>query len=358
MHKGGWQQRYSSARALLDNSTALAALGRAEREIRESGAADARVLEGEGMLQGARHVGLLAGSFNPLTTAHVTLAETARAAAGLDVVVWTCALVSVDKEQVTRAALADRLAQLMAYVRGAPGNALLLVNRGLYVDQALLTQRLVATPAEIAIVIGFDKVVQILDPRYYADREAALRELFAAARLLVAPRGRDSRASLGALLERPENRDFAAHITYLDVPAAYADASSTLARRLAASGAAGGSALTALVDLLPAEGVALTVETGAYAPPGSSREGEGSGGGEGSGEGDDAYAWRERWLCALADAPPGETQDLPPLHRFVATSLDGGSRGEAVRSWLRGERLPGGSLTLRDAARLSAPQRD
>jgi len=338
MHDGDWQRRYTTAHALLDDSTALAALGREEQEIRESEAADARVLAGAEALQKARHVGLLAGSFNPLTTAHVALAETARSTAGLDTLVWTCALVTVDKERVTRATLADRLAQLLAYVRGAPGSALMLVNRGLYVDQALLTHRLAAAPVEIVIIIGFDKVVQILDPRYYTDRDAALRELFAAARLLVAPRGRDGPEHLGALLERSENRRYATHIAYLDVPPAFAGDSSTEARRLAASGATG---VAALHDLLPPEGFALAFETSAYATPGS--------GGRG-----DAYAWRERWLCALADASPEETRDLPPLHLLVAACLDGGPRGEAVRRWLRGERLPGEPITLRDAALLCA----
>ena len=39
--------------------------------------------------------------------------------------------------------------------------------------------------AELTLLVGYDKVVQILDPKYYDDRDAALHELFALARLLV-----------------------------------------------------------------------------------------------------------------------------------------------------------------------------
>ena len=37
-------------------------------------------------------------------------------------------------------------------------------------------------------IYGYDKVVQIFDPRYYDDRDAALDRLFALSSLLVAPR--------------------------------------------------------------------------------------------------------------------------------------------------------------------------
>src|SRR5262245_20878940 len=46
-------------------------------------------------------VGILCGSFNPLTLAHTELAEQAQKTFHLDTVVFTLAKVTVDKEQVT-----------------------------------------------------------------------------------------------------------------------------------------------------------------------------------------------------------------------------------------------------------------
>jgi nicotinic acid mononucleotide adenylyltransferase len=337
MSEAEWQRRYSSTRALLDTAVALAEFGRVEHALRARSTADAQVIAGQTLLRGARRVGLLAGSFNPLTTAHVALAEAARSAAHLEALAWTCATVTVDKERVTHATLADRLAQLLAYTEHLPGNALVMVNRGLYVDQARLVRALAAVGAEIEIVVGFDKVVQILDPHYYTDRETALSELFATAHLVVAPRGPDGRESLDALLKRPENLLYAGCIRFLDLPAALAAESSTAARHLAAGSTAG---LAALRTLLPPEGVALAAETGAY---------------DASGSGAARADWRARWLDALAAVPPAETRALPPLHLLVAATLAAGARGDAVRRWLCGERWPGGPVTLRDAVVLAAP---
>src|SRR5262245_46814397 len=68
-----WQRRYSAARSLLDDPMTMAALGRAELELHRSTAADVRVLAGADLLRGAQRLGLLSGSFNPLTSAHVAL---------------------------------------------------------------------------------------------------------------------------------------------------------------------------------------------------------------------------------------------------------------------------------------------
>src|SRR5689334_10477968 len=56
-----------------------------------------------------RRVGLLCGSFNPLTLAHTELAGQARSVAGLDVVLFTLATVTIEKERVTGLSLEDRL---------------------------------------------------------------------------------------------------------------------------------------------------------------------------------------------------------------------------------------------------------
>jgi hypothetical protein len=72
--------------------------------------------------------------------------------------------------------------------------------------------------------------VQILDPRYYDDRDAALRRLFALASFLVAPRGDADADELAALMRRPENAPFAASVRPLPLSEVYRDQSSTRVR--------------------------------------------------------------------------------------------------------------------------------
>jgi nicotinamide-nucleotide adenylyltransferase len=169
-------------------------------------------------------VGLLPGSFNPPTNAHVALAKAGRAA-GLACVYFVLAQRTVDKEQVTGVPLADRL-ELLAQL----GEGVASVEKGLYVDIAA-AMRATLPEAELVFLVGHDKIVQVFDPKYYRDREAALDELFALASFLVAPRGDADEDELAELLSRPENRRWADRVAPLALDAAYRDASSTRVRR-------------------------------------------------------------------------------------------------------------------------------
>lgn len=79
--------------------------------------------------------------------------------------------------------------------------------------------------------MGYDKIVQILDPHYYSDRDAALRELFGLADLLVAPRGADSEKELRILLDQAENKPFARFVHPLPLAPEYQSISSTQIRQ-------------------------------------------------------------------------------------------------------------------------------
>jgi hypothetical protein len=141
---------------------------------------------------------------------------------------------TVDKEGVERPLLLDRIVLLQKLLhRRVPGTGILLFNRGLYVDQAEAVQRSFPEVKRIFFLMGFDKIVQILDPRYYQDRDAALRDLFQLADLLVAPRGNDGEQALADLLQQPQNRQFARYIHPLPLNRAYRDISSTHVRQRA-----------------------------------------------------------------------------------------------------------------------------
>lgn len=187
----------------------------------------------------ARRVGVLPGSFNPPTEAHTALIEVALAAGLIDAGVDLLSVRTVDKEQVSGLRLEDRLIALDRLIAGRSGRAAVLVNSGLYVDHvAALRASLLPPAAEIVFLVGFDKILQIFDPKYYDDRDEALRRLFADASILVAPRAGQDDRDLAALLDRPENRPFAGRVAPLPLPHGLVapDLSATQVREALAAG--------------------------------------------------------------------------------------------------------------------------
>ena len=126
----------------------------------------------------------------------------------------------------------DRIMLLqMVLQRHLPGAGIMLFNRGLYVEQAEAVRTSFPEVERLFFLIGFDKIVQILDPRYYENRDAALNELFKLAELLVAPRGGADADDLTDLLRQAQNQPFAPYIHTLPFDPAYRDISSTRIRQ-------------------------------------------------------------------------------------------------------------------------------
>ena len=194
-----------------------------------------RHVAGDPPAPGAR-LGLLAGSFNPPTIAHQTLVMAGLTVGGLDHAWYALSTRTVDKEVVTGAGLEDRLLLLDLLVAADRRLGVLLLNRGLYVDQARLVRAAYPLLGDLIFLVGFDKIVQIFDPRYYDDRDAALEQLFALATFLVAPRGVDEAPALAALLARPENRRFAGAVRPLDLPPSLREVASSAVRLRLADG--------------------------------------------------------------------------------------------------------------------------
>ncbi len=183
------------------------------------------------------------GSFNPPTNAHLALMSQARQYARSHLLsadeknqaIHLYAALSkhiVDKETVVRPSLLDRIMLLDTVLRHhLRHTGIMLLNRGLYVEQAQGIRTDFPKVTKLYFLIGFDKIVQILDPHYYKDRDAALRELFALAELLVAPRGNAGQEQFNSLLNKPENLQFAGYIHPLPFSASYRDFSSTRIRQ-------------------------------------------------------------------------------------------------------------------------------
>lgn len=269
-----------------------------------------------------RSVALLPGAFDPPTAAHLHLAERALSD-GYQRVVFTLAVRTVGKRRMglTRE---DRLLALRAMA--SRDLVVAAVSHGLYADQAEAAER--AFPgADIAFLVGSDKVFQIFDPRWYRDRDEALTRLFARARMVVAPRADHTRA-LRDVLTAPENRAFADRVEILRLHPAVGDLSSTRVRGLLRAGAQpSGLVPHAVADLLD--------EVRAFAPPTVI-----------GAEEVDAYAIRRSLVDLLwAD----ESRDgarmgpRPDLRHLMAIALSQGEPGRALRAIARD---PGGGSAL------------
>jgi nicotinamide-nucleotide adenylyltransferase len=201
------------------------------------------------------------GSFNPPTSAHLALLKQAWQFArehGPMNVYAAISKYTTDKERVQRPLLLDRIILLETLLRDRVRHTgIMLFNRGLYVEQAEAVHGAFPQVTKLYFLVGFDKIVQIFDPRYYKDRDLALHELFALAEFLVAPRGEAGSAALTELVDQPENRQFARHIHALPLNAAYRDISSTRIRQRP----------TAYEQEVPPEVLRFIRETHAYESP-------------------------------------------------------------------------------------------
>lgn len=229
------------------------------------------------------------GSFNPPTNAHLALLKQARLYAREHEQMYIYAAISkqtVDKERVERPLWVDRIMLLDVLLkRRFSHTGILLFNRGLYVEQAEAIRASFHNVRHILFLLGFDKIVQIFDPHYYENRDAALQKLFSLAEVLVAPRGDNGTEALQALLQQPQNQRFARFVHPLPLAAQYRYISSTHIRQ-------GEHTITHTHDV-PQEVRQFMRETRAYAPPLHRPDGSEI----------DYYGERMKWLQGLLKNP-------------------------------------------------------
>lgn len=200
-------------------------------------------------------VAVLPGSFNPPTAAHLLLAERALGE-GFDCVILLVARVTAGKD-ASGLFPEDRLLALrLAATR--PGLVVAACSAGLYCDQAEAVAE--AYPgADVAFLVGSDKVVEIFEDRWYENRNTSLDALFARARVVVSPRA-DNGDRVRATLADPDNRRFASKVSILPLHPAVSDLSSTRVRGLLQAGAGPSG-------LVPQPVGEFLTEVRAFAPP-------------------------------------------------------------------------------------------
>ena len=204
-------------------------------------------------------IGILSGSFNPPTLAHVELARRAKQTFKIDHILFTISRVTIDKERVEGLSLEDRLLLLSLIAEEEGSASVAAVNRGLYFEHALAFRSLLGTQSRIYFIVGMDKMIQIFDPRYYQDRDAALKILFTEAQLIAAGRHPWGKEELGKLLDREENRPYQDRVYSLTLPEDVRGLSSSELRTVIAKGDSVGGQLPKVVERFIAE-------SGAYRP--------------------------------------------------------------------------------------------
>ena len=173
---------------------------------------------------------VFAGSFNPLTIAHEAIIEQALGTVQCDEAVVSIAVHTIDKTEQEGASLVDRLVSLTSLARAHQRVSVAVTNLGLYLDQAIAYRKAFPKLGGLTFLVGFDKIVQILDPRYYQDRDRELGQLFRLARFMVAPRGDNDRSDLDLLLSSPPNQSFSAMVGWLPLGSDFTRLSSSALR--------------------------------------------------------------------------------------------------------------------------------
>jgi nicotinamide-nucleotide adenylyltransferase len=174
-------------------------------------------------------LGLVSGSFDPMTVAHAGLAR----ALETDLTLLVYSPATLPKEAGPAGpkhpplmSEEDRVASLLAWCGGRPGMAVALCSHGLYADQAEAAA--VAFPRSAVVLgVGSDKVMQLFDPRWYEDRDAELHRLFSRAQVAYAVRAGDE-DRLRACLE--QNARWTDRLRRLDLPPQVAVVSSRAVR--------------------------------------------------------------------------------------------------------------------------------
>lgn len=165
-----------------------------------------------------KRFGVLSGSFNPPTMAHIDLAARATKSFQLDHILFLISRITIDKPENEGLAIEDRLLLLSLLALEVGWASVAVANRGLYFQQATALRSVLGKTGKIFFVVGMDKVAQILDPRYYENREEALVKLFIEARLIAASRGGSGENELRELLNRQENENYADRVYFLPMP--------------------------------------------------------------------------------------------------------------------------------------------
>jgi nicotinate (nicotinamide) nucleotide adenylyltransferase len=141
---------------------------------------------GVSIIPQGRRLGILSAAFNPITRAHLALAQSASVHYQLHEVLFILPITQPHK-LIHDAPIEARLQMLNLAVQGAPAFSIGLCTHGLFIDLCRAVTRAYPPQTHLWFISGRDAAERILTWPY-ADPTAALSSFFAQAELLVADR--------------------------------------------------------------------------------------------------------------------------------------------------------------------------
>jgi nicotinamide-nucleotide adenylyltransferase len=171
----------------------------------------------------------LSASFNPMTVAHAVLIREGSRLVCPQETLLLLATANVDKGG-EGLPLERRLDLLLRFAESRPEVSVAAVGHGRFVDKLEAIRAAYPPGTRVVFLLGFDTLVRLFDPKYYADRDASLSRLFDAGECIVANRGADAPSAVEAFLVRPEVAPFAHRIHVVRFPMDLAAVSATEVR--------------------------------------------------------------------------------------------------------------------------------
>jgi nicotinic acid mononucleotide adenylyltransferase len=181
------------------------------------------------------HLLCLSASFNPLTVAHVWLIQEASRIFSPDEILLLLARANVDKP-VEGFPLERRLSLLVRFAESRPTFSVAACSHGRFVDKAEAIRPHYTPGTRLTFIVGFDTLVRLFDPKYYADLNASLSALFEASEFIAANRAPDPPEAVISFLARPDVTPYANRIRVIQLPPEIAAVSATQVRARLARG--------------------------------------------------------------------------------------------------------------------------
>jgi len=135
---------------------------------------------------GQRRLGVLGGAYNPITLAHLAMADTVVRTFGIQEVLFLLPAVPPHKT-IFGASLEQRLEMMQLAVEGRPYATVGLSTHGLFLDMYEGLLGVYPPQTDVFFLTGRDAAERILTWKY-DDAEAALRQMFTAFQLIVCDR--------------------------------------------------------------------------------------------------------------------------------------------------------------------------
>lgn len=171
----------------------------------------------------------LSASFNPMTVAHAVLVHEGSRLVSPEEILLLLATANVDKRG-DGLLLDQRFDLLLRFAETRPRLSVAAVGHGRFVDKLDAIRAAYPAATRVVFLLGFDTLVRLFDPKYYADAAAALNRLFAGSECVVANRAGYAPGAIQVFLARPEVAPFAQRIHPVRLPANLAGVSATEVR--------------------------------------------------------------------------------------------------------------------------------